>query len=195
MDKKNVIEFFDRLAPDWDAGMIRNDRIIGTILDNAGVNAGVRVLDVACGTGVLFADYMARNAASVTGIDISPGMIKIAGEKFENEPRITLINGDAEYFAFNTQFDSIVIYNAFPHFATPDVLIANLANYLAVGGKLTIAHGMSREKIGHHHSGSASKVSVGLMQENELAELFSKYLDVDTIISNDEMYQVAGKKI
>ena len=31
---KEVIEFFDRLAPDWDAEMVRNDDIISTILDN-----------------------------------------------------------------------------------------------------------------------------------------------------------------
>ena len=195
MDKKNVIEFFDRLAPEWDAGMVRDNRIINIILDNAGVEAGTCVLDIACGTGVLFPDYIARKADSVTGIDISSVMIKTAEEKFGNESRITLINGDAEIFDFNVQFDSIVIYNAFPHFAEPEVLIANLVKYLAVGGKLTVAHGMSRDKISHHHSGAASKVSVGLLDENELADLFSKYLLVDTIISNDEMYQVAGKKL
>ena len=29
MNKKNVIAFFDRLAPQWDADMIRSDEIIG----------------------------------------------------------------------------------------------------------------------------------------------------------------------
>ena len=57
MNKQDVIEFFDRLAPGWDAGLIRSDSVIAEILDNAGVKAGVDVLDVACGTGVLFPDY------------------------------------------------------------------------------------------------------------------------------------------
>ena len=54
MEKKDVIEFFDRCAATWDADMIKNDGIIGKILDNAEVAAGMDVLDVACGTGVMF---------------------------------------------------------------------------------------------------------------------------------------------
>ena len=54
MEKKDVIEFFDRCAPTWDAEMMKDDEIIGAILDNAEVGEGMDVLDVACGTGVLF---------------------------------------------------------------------------------------------------------------------------------------------
>ena len=78
ISKDNVIAFFDRCAETWDAELIRNDAVIDRILDNAGVNPGMRVLDVACGTGVLFPDYLKRNVASVTGIDISPEMAKRA---------------------------------------------------------------------------------------------------------------------
>ena len=194
MDKKEVAAFFDRCAPKWDAEMIRSDQIIGVILDNAGVTAGMRVLDIACGTGVLMPDYLARNVQSVTGIDISPAMADIAVKKFANEPRVTIVNGDAESFRFDTVFDCIIIYNAFPHFADPAALFDNLSKYLAPGGSLTVAHGMSRDKIGRHHAENASKVSVGLLHEDELAALLAKYVAVDTVISNDEMYQVSGKR-
>ena len=40
MNKADVIAFFDRCAPEWDADMIRNEPVIQTILDNAGVCAG-----------------------------------------------------------------------------------------------------------------------------------------------------------
>lgn len=43
---------------EWDAGMVRSDEKIGRILDNAKVTAGSRVLDIACGTGVLIGDYL-----------------------------------------------------------------------------------------------------------------------------------------
>ena len=78
MDKQSVIEFFDRCAPSWDAEMIKSDAIINRILDNAEVGEGMAVLDVACGTGVMFDYYLQRDVASVTGIDISPEMAKIA---------------------------------------------------------------------------------------------------------------------
>ena len=56
IETKEVIEFFDRLAPGWDAEMIRSDEIINTILNNAEVTEWKDVLDVACGTGVLIPD-------------------------------------------------------------------------------------------------------------------------------------------
>ena len=61
MEKRDVIEFFDRCAPTWDAEMIKNDTIITAILDNAEVEAGMDVLDVACGTGVMFPYYLQRD--------------------------------------------------------------------------------------------------------------------------------------
>ncbi|MBR2641951.1 MAG: methyltransferase domain-containing protein, partial [Lentisphaeria bacterium] len=85
LDKKDIIAFFDRCAPTWDAEMIKRDEIIEQILDNAEVGAGMEVLDVACGTGVMFDYYLARNVASVTGIDISPEMAKLAAGKYEAE--------------------------------------------------------------------------------------------------------------
>lgn len=191
MKKEDVISFFDCLAPQWDADMIRSDTVINTILDNAGVKPGVCVLDVACGTGVLFPDYLARKAGSVTAIDISPEMVKIAKSKF---PELDVICGDVENTAFDKTFDCIVIYNAFPHFPDPENLIRVLAGYLNPGGTLTVAHGMSRAAIDRHHEGRASKVSVGLMHEDDLAAIFEKYLRVSVKISNDRMYQVTGQR-
>ncbi len=193
IETKEVIEFFDRLAPGWDADMVRNDAIIGTILDNAGVTEGKDVLDVACGTGVLIPDYLKRNAASVTGIDISPKMAEIAKAKFP-QPEVTILCGDVETTDFGKQFDCIVVYNAFPHFPDPERLITRLSELLKPDGTLTVAHGMSREKIDAHHHGAASHVSNGLMSAEDLAAIFEKHLTVTTVLSDDRMYQVVGAK-
>jgi demethylmenaquinone methyltransferase/2-methoxy-6-polyprenyl-1,4-benzoquinol methylase len=190
MNKQDVIAFFDAHAAQWDAEMIRSDSIIHTILTNAGVTAGVDVLDVACGTGVLFPDYLLRGVRSVTAIDISPEMARIAREKF---PQVNVVCGDVETASFDRKFDCIIVYNAFPHFPDPENLIRVLAGLLKPGGMLTVAHGMSRAAIDRHHEGHASKISAGLMHEDELAAIFARYLTVTTKISNDRMYQVAGQ--
>ena len=194
MDKNDVKEFFDSRAAGWDAELIRSDAKIARILDNANVRAGANVLDVACGTGVLVPDYTARGVASVTGIDISPEMIKIAEGKFAGQSGVRFICGDVEETALPGGYNCIVVYNAFPHFPEPERLIARLSSLLVPGGTLTVAHGMSRRCIDGHHSGAASRVSVGLMSEDALADIFSRYLRVSVKISNDEMYQVAGVK-
>ena len=191
MNKQDVITFFDRLAPQWDADMIRHDDVIATILDNAGIVPGVDVLDVACGTGVLFPDYLSRNVGSLTAIDISPEMAKLAQSKF---PQAEVICADVENTDFGRKFDCIVVYNAFPHFPEPEKLIQTLSGLLKEGGMLTVAHGMSRAAIDHHHEGTASKVSIGLMHEDDLAAIFAKHLTVTAKISDHRMYQVTGQK-
>ena len=191
MRQQDVIDFFDRMAPQWDADMIRSDEIISKILDGAGVTAGCDVLDVACGTGVLFPDYLKRGVGSVTAVDIAPEMVKIAQSKF---PQVRVLCGDVEKMAFDRKFDCVMVYNAFPHFPEPARLIETLAGLLKPGGTLTIAHGMSRAMIDRHHEGSASRVSVGLMSEHALAAIFRRHLTLTVKISDDRMYQVTGKK-
>ena len=193
IDTKDVIAFFDRLAPDWDADMIRSDELIRVILDNAGVCSGKEILDVACGTGVLIPDYLARNVAGVTAIDISPKMAAIAAEKFP-QPEVTVLCADVETAQLEKRFDCVVVYNAFPHFPEPERLIARLSGLLKPGGILTVAHGMSRERIDAHHSGAAQHVSNGLMPAEKLRDIFARHLEVTAVISDDRMYQVAGRK-
>ena len=191
IETEEVIAFFDRLAPDWDAEMIRNDAVIDVILDNARVTAGKDVLDVACGTGVLIPDYLKRRVASVTGIDISPKMAAIARAKFPQQ-EVTILCGDVEKEKFEKRFDCIVVYNAFPHFPDPERLIECLAALMRPEGVLTVAPGMSREKIDAHHHGTAGHVSNGLMPAEDLAKIFEKHLSVSTVLSDERMYQVAG---
>ena len=191
MRQQDVIDFFDRMAPQWDADMIRSDEIISKILDGAGVTAGCDVLDVACGTGVLFPDYLKRGVGSVTAVDIAPEMVKIAQSKF---PQVRILCGDVEKMAFDRKFDCVMVYNAFPHFPEPARLIETLAGLLKPGGTLTIAHGMSRAMIDRHHEGPASRVSVGLMSEHALAAIFRRHLTLTVKISDDRMYQVTGRK-
>ena len=194
MNKSDVIDFFDRYAARWDADQIPKDAIINRILDNAGIGAGLEVLDVACGTGVLFPFYLERKVRNVTGIDISHEMARLATEKHKGIENIKVICGDVEETRFDKQFDSVMIYNAFPHFPDPERLIATMASLLKEGGRLTVAHSASREQIDDHHKGPASKVSNGLMYADELKAIFEPFFDVDIMISNQEMYQVSGTK-
>lgn len=193
MEQQAVIDFFDRAATGWDAQLVRNEAVIAKILDNAGIRPGVLVLDVACGTGVLIPDYLRRGAARVTAIDIAPEMARIAREKFPQE-NVSVLCGDAAQTHFETPFDCIVIYNAFPHFPEPERLIAHLAGLLTPGGTLTVAHGFSRKVLDAHHEKTARSVSNGLLPAETLAGLFAKYLSVTVQISDDEMYQVAGRR-
>ena len=191
MDKKEIIAFFDKLASGWDDYNTRNEEVIAEILSKGGMKEGVKVLDVACGTGVLFPDYQ-KFGAEITGIDISENMVKTAREKF---PGVRIICSDATGFSFEEKFDVIMIYNAFPHFDEPEKLIENLTKALSPNGRLSIAHGISEKELAECHSGSAKNVSVPLVKKEVLADMLKPYLNVDIMISDERMYMVSGVKI
>lgn len=120
LDSNKVAEFFNKCAPYWDDNTIRDEEKIKLILDNANVKKGAKILDVACGTGVLIPDYLKREVASVKGIDISPAMIERAREKFGSEENVSFVCGDVMNTDVGKDYDAIVVYNAFPHFADPE---------------------------------------------------------------------------
>ena len=191
MDKETIRDFFNNFAPQWDNEPIAEKEIIDTVLDNGGIKENVDILDVACGTGVLFPYYLERKVKSITAVDLSPEMVKIAKSKF---PQADVICGDAENFTFPHQFDAIMIYNAFPHFPEPEKVIENLSKHLKSDGKISIAHGLSKKELDEVHMKSAGKVSNILPECEELAEMLKPYFNVDIMISNDKMYQVSGIK-
>ena len=191
MNKDSIKEFFDSIAPKWDNEPIADKKILDTILDNGGIRENIDILDVACGTGVLFPYYLERNVKSITAIDLSPEMVKIAKSKF---PQANVICGDAENIIFDKQFDAIMIYNAFPHFPEPEKVIESLSKALKTGGRFTIAHGLSKKELDEIHQKSAGAVSNVLPECDDLAKMLSPYFNVDIMISDDKMYQISGTK-
>ncbi len=78
------------------------------VLDAAGVGAGSRVLDVACGTGVVAREALGRvgPTGSVTGLDIDAGMLAVAASI---EPGVSWREGDAGDLPFDDdEFDAAV---------------------------------------------------------------------------------------
>lgn len=193
MNIEDVKDFFNYYASSWDDDMVIDEDIINKILDDANVKEDSFVLDVATGTGVLVPFYLKRNIKQVVGVDVSEKMIEIANSKF-NDHRVKFECRDVNDLICDNYFDSIVIYNAFPHFDNSELLINNLSKMLKEKGRLVIAHGASKETINKHHSGVANKISKELISGEELKKIMSKYLRVINIIDNDLMYEVTGEK-
>lgn len=193
MKKEQIVEFFDSLAENWDKNLIIDNAKLNKILDIAKINENETVLDVACGTGVLFPFYIERKVKKIIGTDFSKNMLAIAETKYKREDTEFYCT-DIETLKLNEKVSRIMVFNAFPHFIVPENVIENLQNCINKGGRLTIAHDMGRAQLDKHHSGCAKNVSKGLIPATELAQMVEKYFAVDTVIDEEDIYIVSGVK-
>lgn len=77
-----AVEHWDRLSRAYESGMVEliDERTWGILEEEDLVPSGGSVLDIGCGTGAL-TERFARSGASVTGLDISPGMLSLARQR------------------------------------------------------------------------------------------------------------------
>lgn len=142
----------------------------------------------------MFPYYLARGAERVIGVDISAQMARIAASKMHDQ-RVEVICGDVEEIPVERLCDCCVVYNAFPHFESPERLVERLSHWLKSGGRLTVAHGMSLDALRMHHKGRADSVSREMLTAEELSAVFAPYFDVDVAVSDDENLWSPAQKI
>ena len=90
---KETEDFFDKIAPIWDETFAGNSLNLKAVMALSGLRQNDKVIDIACGTGVLFGDILALNPSLLCGIDLSDRMLIKASEKYSDE-RIKLWKGD-----------------------------------------------------------------------------------------------------
>ncbi len=110
----------------------------GRVADAAQIQAGDRVLDVACGTGVLtrtVAERVGKNG--VIGLDVNDGMLAVAREKSAD---IEWKQGVAENLPFEDgSFDAVVCQFGLMFFDNRQVAIQEMMRILRTGGRLAVA--------------------------------------------------------
>ena len=103
------------------------------LLDAAGVGRGTRVLDVACGAGIV-SGLASSRGAEVIGVDFSPEMLAEARRRY---PALQFREGDAEALPFEAdRFDAVVINFGLHHFPFPARAVAEAHRVLRPGGRL-----------------------------------------------------------
>lgn len=109
------------------------------VLDAAEVSAGHRVLDVACGTGILARTALDRVGPSgtVVGVDPNPGMLTVA-ERLDD--RVDWRAGTAEALPVEDEaFDRVVSQFGMMFFTDPEGAVAEMIRALAPGGRFAVA--------------------------------------------------------
>lgn len=136
----------ERLKGTWSAGdfgQIARSYEPGAaeFIARLGVQAGEKVLDVACGTGNT-AIPAARAGAVVTGVDIAPNLIEYARERAKSEGvNCRFEEGDAEALAFEDgSFDTVVTMFGAMFAPRPERVAAELIRVCRSGGRIAMAN-------------------------------------------------------
>jgi ubiquinone/menaquinone biosynthesis C-methylase UbiE len=145
--KQQAIIAYDRLSRWYDWLAASSERPLAELgLKKLKVRPGESVLEIGFGTGhaLLALAAAAGETSRVVGIDLSPGMFKVASQKIARaklSQRITLVQGDAAALPFETDsFDVIFTSFTLELFDTPEIptVLAECWRVLKPGGRMGV---------------------------------------------------------
>lgn len=178
--------FFDRAAATWDA--LGTDEVRGRlaeIIADLGIAAGSIVLDVGCGTGVLFPLLMAAvgEGGLIVGLDISREMLRRAADKVGADGHPPLpVQGDAHRPPLRrAAFDWIICNAVLPHFDDKPAALAELARCLTPGGTLVVCHSNSRQFINNLHRDTGGAVAEDRVPDPELMAQLLRHAGLEPV--------------
>jgi ubiquinone/menaquinone biosynthesis C-methylase UbiE len=148
-------KFYDQMAAEWDLDYTAEDlERLSKLVDSMDVKSGSHILDLGCGTGILF-DMLRRKVGdrgTVTGVDFSIQMVQRAHRNFPFE-NVNVVDADVSALPFaDRTFDISIGFRAFPHFQDKQKVLSEIHRVLKPGGKLYFIHLVSSKQLAMHHS-------------------------------------------
>ena len=122
-EKRNIMRYYDELADAYDS-LHRDEQDLKIELALGAVRVGNSdlVLDVGCGTGLLF-DHIGDSASQIVGLDLSSGVLKVAAErsrKLRKGCNVSMIRADADCMPFPKEvFDKVFAFTLLQNLPDP----------------------------------------------------------------------------
>ena len=187
-----VEEYFDKHAENWDSYAQRSAQELNDLLKDVTIKKGDKVLDLACGTGVITNLLYNKAKTDLYAIDISKKMIEIANKK-NTQPNIHFQAIDFLNYK-EKDFDAIILFDAYPHFLDVIKFKNHVSKALKRGGFLYIIHDCGRDELNNHHMTFAKDVSRLLLPPLEEAKQYHDNFYIIKAFENNKTYQIYLRK-
>jgi ubiquinone/menaquinone biosynthesis C-methylase UbiE len=138
---------FGQQAAGFAASAATNDQTqVARLVAAIGEQANGRVLDLACGPGIV-TSALADRAQEVVGLDLTPQMLEKARERCAGRTNVMFREGSATALPFaDAAFDAVVTRFSFHHFPNPRVVLQEMLRVLRRRGSLAVVDIVSSER-------------------------------------------------
>lgn len=145
--KKQVEQMFDNISGNYDN--LNRMISLGTdqgwrkkVLKMVSATNPVNILDIATGTGDLAILLSKSDALSITGLDLSAGMLEVGKQKIKSlnlDNKIKMVQGDSENLPFeDNSFDAITVAFGIRNFEDLEKGLSEILRVLKPGGVFVI---------------------------------------------------------
>ena len=111
---------------------------IEAALKNDAAKASGLVLDVGCGTGLLF-QYIAEKSAGVIGLDISKKTLTNAKKRAQKFKNVHIVLADADHMPFkDALFDVVYAFTVIQNMPNPQDTLAEIRNVARVDSTIVV---------------------------------------------------------
>jgi demethylmenaquinone methyltransferase / 2-methoxy-6-polyprenyl-1,4-benzoquinol methylase len=145
--KQHALELFEGLPARYDElaaalSLLQDPRWRRAAVEAVAAGPEDRVLDVACGTGMVSRALVDRWGCRVVGLDQSASMLGRARAKLTADPRlaerVTLVEGEAESLPFgDREFDHLTFTYLLRYVDDPAATLRELARVVRPGGRVS----------------------------------------------------------
>ena len=144
--KQHALTMFGELPGSYDEvaaafSFFQDQRWRRAAVEAVGARPGQRVLDVACGTGLVTAALVERWGCHVVGLDQSAAMLGRARKRAAADPRLAdrvdFVEGEAEALPFaDREFDHLTFTYLLRYVEDPAATLRELARVVEPGGRI-----------------------------------------------------------
>ena len=193
MNIKNQKEYFNETYESWKEVSDEKGRIINKTINMLGISEGDSLLDVASGTGVLYAALKHLILSNYVALDISENMLKELKSLY---PEAKTICGDFDKeIKLEDKFDYIIIFNSIPRFENLNIVFSNARRHLKDGGIFAIVHSKTRGGLKQHHKSIGYNLGRDAIPNDiTLHELAGSNGFKDWIVRDEDFFYFSCKK-